>query len=123
LSEPSHRLDQLIDLRVEQRLPIAGLNGFHLSRAGCAEPILDCHSLRTAMNREPQIVRLATQHEIQRIDRSSIEEGVTVATGTVVLRDRIPPITPVDLIGVIADSVVTRVIACTAVSLPSPPSR
>lgn len=25
--EPGHRLDQLIDLRVEQRMPIAGLDG------------------------------------------------------------------------------------------------
>jgi hypothetical protein len=52
-------LDQLIHLRAQQRLAIARLNGFHLSRARCAEPILDCQSLRTAMNRKPQIVRLA----------------------------------------------------------------
>jgi len=37
-AELRHRLDQPIDLRAEQRLPIACLNGFHLRRRRRAEP-------------------------------------------------------------------------------------
>ena len=47
--EPCHRLNQLIDLRAEQRLPIARLNRFHLIRSRTQIPILDRYLLSTTM--------------------------------------------------------------------------
>ena len=101
-------------------MPIARLNRFHLRRGGRAVPVLNRHLVGAAMNRDAEIVHLATQHKIQRIDRSSIdlssiEEGVTVAKGTVVLRDRVLPIATVDLIGVIAEPARQPVVARCAV--------
>jgi hypothetical protein len=61
LHEPGHPLNELIDLCAEQRLPIAGLNRLDLIRGWTRVLILDCHLLGVAMNRESQIVRLATQ--------------------------------------------------------------
>ena len=63
------------------------------------------------MNREPQIVDLATDDEIQRIDRRTIEEGVTVARGTVVLRDHVLPTAPIDPIVVITEPAIEGVVA------------
>ena len=52
LTEGRHRLDQLVDLRMEQRLAIAGLDGFHLIRRP-AIPVLNGHAVRAPMNRQP----------------------------------------------------------------------
>jgi hypothetical protein len=74
LRKPGHPLNELIDLCTEQRLPIAGLDRLDLIRGWTRVPILDCHFLGVAMNRESQIVRLATQHQIQGVDPDAIEQ-------------------------------------------------
>ena len=66
-----HRLDQLIDLRTEQRLAIACFNRL------CPIDVLVYQfctvTIRRAMNRQPEIVRLPADDEIQRID-STVEQ-------------------------------------------------
>lgn len=52
LTEGCHRLDQLVDLCIEQVLPVARLNVFDLIRGRAGVPILDGHRIRRAVNRE-----------------------------------------------------------------------
>lgn len=43
LAERSHRLDQLVDLRIQEMLPVAGLGIFNLIRGRAEIPILHRH--------------------------------------------------------------------------------
>jgi hypothetical protein len=79
LTERGHRLDQLIDLRVQEMLPVAGLDIFDLIRGGAGVPIFDSHRIGRAMDREAQVIHLARGHEIQGVDRRAEQELVLTA--------------------------------------------
>ena len=77
LGEPSHRLNELIDLRTQQSLPVARLNGFN-PIVGVEIPVFDRDLICRSMDRQPQIVDLTANDEVQRIDRRVKERTVLV---------------------------------------------
>jgi hypothetical protein len=79
LAEGGHGLDQLIDLRIEQMLPIAGLQIFNLIRRRTRVPILNCDDIGRSVNRQAQVIGLARQHEVERIDGRPKEQPVLIA--------------------------------------------
>ena len=75
LVKRGHCLDQLINLRVKKRLPIAGLNHFRLiCRASI--PVLNRDLVRAAMDSESQIIRLSAEHQIHGINRAAEHNAV-----------------------------------------------
>ena len=79
LTERRHRLDQLIDLRLREMLPVTGLEIFDLIGGRACVPVLDRHRIRRAMNRQTQVIDLARDHEIQRVDRGAEQQLVLIA--------------------------------------------
>lgn len=69
LAKRGHRLDQLIDLRIEQMLPIAGLKIFYLVGDRAQIPVSNRHGIGCPMNHQAQVVGLARNHKIQRVYR------------------------------------------------------
>jgi hypothetical protein len=53
LTERGHRLDQLIDLRIREMLPISRLDIFKLVRGRARVPVLDRDLIRRPMDRDP----------------------------------------------------------------------
>ena len=79
LAERGHGLDQLINLRIKQMLPIAGLQIFNLIRRRTRVPILNCDLVRRTVNRQAQVIGLAREHEVERIDGRPKEQPVLIA--------------------------------------------
>src|SRR5262245_40011411 len=97
LRESRHRLNQLIHLRAEQQFAIARLN--HLGLIGRANiPILHGDLVGRSMNCELQIVGLAANDEIQRID-ATVEQYL-VHTAIIVL-DEILSIATAKEVGIV----------------------
>lgn len=69
LAKRGHRLDQLIDLRIEQMLPIAGLKIFNLAGGRAQIPVSNRHGIGCPMNHQAEVVGLARNHKIQRVNR------------------------------------------------------
>ena len=111
LTKARHRLDQLIDLRIQQRLTVAGLNRFELGRSRGTIPILNRDRIRRSMDRQPQIIDLPADDEIQWIDHRLIQQRVAVARRAVVFRDHILPVAASDEIRVVAQATPKRVVA------------
>ena len=63
-TERGHRLNQLIHLRTEQRLPIARLDRFRLRRGRCTEPILNRDRVGRPMDGKPEIIDLAAEDQV-----------------------------------------------------------
>ncbi len=105
-SEPSHRLDQLIDLRAEQRLATTGLD--RLRPIGRADiPVLHRDLIGGTMNRQPQIVGLATEYEIEWVDSGIVKELVRCPT---VVLHQILPVATTEQECVVAAAAVCRIV-------------
>ena len=104
-------MDQLIDLGIQQMLTIADLHVLDLRGRGSAVPILNRDLVGRAVNRDPEIVHLATQHEIKRIDRRAVEQSVSIARRRIRILHHVLPIAPVEQIGVVASASVEHVVA------------
>jgi hypothetical protein len=76
LAEGGHPLNQLIDLRIEEVLPIARLEIFNLIGSGTQVPILNPDGISRTVNRQAQVIGLARDHEVQGIDRRPKEQPV-----------------------------------------------
>ncbi len=108
--ELSHGLDELIHLRAEQHFAIASLQ--RLDSIGRADiPVLHGDLIGCAMNRQPQIVGLAADHEVQWIDASV--ERYLVGRATAVL-DHILSIAAAKEEGILAATTVYGIVPQTA---------
>ena len=70
-------------------LAIPGLYVFHLIGRRTRVPILNRDLVGRAVDRDPEIVYLATQHEIQGIDRRAEERPVLVPWERIGVDDRV----------------------------------
>ena len=111
LAERGHRLDQLIDLGIDQMLPVAGLDIFDLIGRRAGVPVLNCNLIRRAMNRQAQVVRLPRDHEIQRVDRRPKEEPVLIPRSGIGIGNRILAIAAGKIVEIVARAASERVIA------------
>jgi len=107
--EPGHRLDQLIDLRAEQCLPARLDRLYPIGRADI--PALHGDLLVKSMNRQPQIVRLSADDEIQWIDARVVEN--LVGRAAIVLK-KILPIAAAKEEGIVAGATVNSIVPQTA---------
>lgn len=108
LREARHRLDELIDLRAQHRLPVAGLNRFHLRRGWGTEPILNRHTVSGPMNGKPQVVGLPANDQIQWIDPRIVENLVCCAA---IVLNKILPLASTEEESVVAAASVHRIVA------------
>ena len=111
--EARHRLNQLIDLRAEQSLPIARLD--RLDPIGRADiPVLHRDLIGRAMNRQAQIVRLAADHQIQGIDRRTKERSVLAPREWIGITDRVLAIASREIVEIVPGASRQSIIACAA---------
>jgi hypothetical protein len=67
LTEGRHRLDELVDLRIDQVLPVAGLQIFNLIGGRTGVPILDGELVCRTVNRQTQVIDLPRNHKIKSV--------------------------------------------------------
>ena len=102
LAKGGHCLDQLIDLGIEEMLPIAGLQIFYLIGSRAQVPVLHRDGIGRAVNCQPQVIGLARDDEIQGVDRRSKEEVVLIAWKGIRIGDRILAIAAEETVEIVA---------------------
>lgn len=107
LREARHRLDELIDLRAQHRLPVAGLDRFDLGCGGSTVPILDRHTIGGPMNGKPQVVGLPANDQIQWINPRIVKNLVCCAA---IVLNKILPLASTEEDGVVAAASVHRIV-------------
>ena len=110
LIERSHGVNQLIHLRTEQQRAIPGLHRLDLM-IGADIPVLNGNLIGGTMHRQPQIVDLTTDDQIERIDRRPVLKSITVVGRAVILDDDIQALTTSDEIGIVAQPTAQRIVA------------
>ncbi len=109
-AEGSHRLNELLHLRIEQLLAVAGLNGFGLIGTA-AIPILNGRVIGRAMNRKPQIVDLPTQDEVEWIDRRAKQQRIGIPGRTLDVGDLVLTVTAMEELRIVPRAALEDIVA------------
>jgi hypothetical protein len=104
--ETRHCLDQLIDLRAQQRLTVARLDDLRsIDRTDI--PVLHRDPIRRAVNRQPQVVCLPADNQVKRNDAGIVEKLVRCPN---VVLYQILPVATAKQEGVVAAAAIHRIV-------------